>query len=102
MVVRNNYFWLPETSKMGFIANGEIGEVRSIRNVHERYGLTFCEATVVFVDYPSEDAIDVILNLSTLSSEGPALWQRAEQRVVRTNACGSSPTSAQRKRSTRP
>jgi exodeoxyribonuclease-5 len=27
----------------------------------------------VFVDYPSEDAIDVILNLSTLSSEGPAL-----------------------------
>jgi exodeoxyribonuclease-5 len=73
MVVRNNYFWLPETSKMGFIANGEIGEVRSIRNVHERYGLTFCEATVVFVDYPSEDAIDVILNLSTLSSEGPAL-----------------------------
>lgn len=73
MVVRNNYFWLPETSKMGFIANGEIGEVRSIRNIHERYGLTFCEATVIFVDYPAEDAIDVILNLSTLSSEGPAL-----------------------------
>ena len=73
MVVKNNYFWLPETSKIGFIANGEIGEVRSIRNIHERYGFTFCEATVAFVDYPEEDAIDVILNLSTLSSEGPAL-----------------------------
>ena len=73
MVVRNNYFWLPESSKMGFIANGEIGEIRSIRNIHERYNLTFCEATVVFVDYPEESAIDVILNLSTLSSEAPAL-----------------------------
>ncbi|HAF47489.1 MAG TPA: ATP-dependent endonuclease, partial [Cryomorphaceae bacterium] len=25
MVVKNNYFWLPEKSAMGFIANGEIG-----------------------------------------------------------------------------
>lgn len=73
MVVKNNYFWLPETSKIGFIANGEIGEIRSVRNLHERYGLTFCEATVAFVDYPKEDAIDVILNLSTLSAEGPSL-----------------------------
>ena len=73
MVVKNNYFWLPETSTIGFIANGEIGEVRSIRNIHERYGLTFCEATVAFVDYPGENAIDVILNLSTLQSEGPSL-----------------------------
>lgn len=73
MVVKNNYFWLPESSKMGFIANGEIGVIRSIRNIHERYGLTFCEATVAFLDYPGEEAIDVLLNLSTLQSEGPAL-----------------------------
>lgn len=73
MVVKNNYFWLPESSKMGFIANGEIGEIRSIRNIHERYGLTFCEATVAFVDYPDQDALDVLLNLSALGSEGPAL-----------------------------
>ena len=73
MVVKNNYFWLPETSTIGFIANGEIGEVQSIRNIHERYGLTFCEATVAFIDYPSENAIDVILNLSALQSEGPSL-----------------------------
>ena len=58
---------------MGFIANGEIGEIRSIRNIHERYGFTFCEATVAFVDYPKQEAIDVILNLSALDSESPAL-----------------------------
>ncbi|MEY2962956.1 MAG: ATP-dependent exoDNAse [Bacteroidota bacterium] len=73
MVVKNNYFWLPQESKMGFIANGEIGEIRSIRNIHERYGLTFCEATITFLDYPEQEAIDVILNLSTLNSESPAL-----------------------------
>ena len=67
MVVKNNYFWLPESSQMGFIANGEIGEIRSIRNIHERYGFTFCEATVAFVDYPKQEAIDVILNLMNTS-----------------------------------
>lgn len=73
MVVKNNYFWLPQESAMGFIANGEIGQIRSIRNIHERYGLTYCEATVVFEDYPDQNAIDVLLNLTTLTSEGPAL-----------------------------
>ena len=73
MVVKNNYFWLPETSAMGFIANGEIGTIKSIRNVHERYGFTFCEATVAFLDYPEQEAIDVICNLSALMSDGPAL-----------------------------
>lgn len=73
MVVKNNYYWLPQESKMGFIANGEIGEVKSIRNIHDRYGLTFCEATVFFVDYPDQPAIDTLLNLTTLQAEGPAL-----------------------------
>lgn len=73
MVVKNNYYWLPQESKMGFIANGEIAEIRSIRNIHDRYGLTFCEATVHFVDYPEVEPIDALLNLSTLYSESPAL-----------------------------
>lgn len=73
MVVKNNYYWLPSESKMGFIANGEIGEIRSIRNIHDRYGLRYCEATVSFLDYPDMDAIDVILNLSALDSESPSL-----------------------------
>ena len=96
MVVRNNYFWLPESSKMGFIANGEIGEIRSIRNIHERYNLTFCEATVVFVDYPEECAIDVILNLSTLSSEAPALTSN-QSNVVRTMLAKFSYLSSKKK-----
>lgn len=73
MVVKNNYFWLPETSAMGFIANGEIGTIKSIRNIHHRYGFTFCEATVHFLDYPEQESIDIMCNLSTLLSDGPGL-----------------------------
>ncbi len=84
MVVKNNYFWLPQESKMGFIANGEIADIRSIRNIHERYGFTYCEATVAFVDYPNEPAIDVLLNLSTLGSDGPGLTYAENQRLYET------------------
>lgn len=73
MVVKNNYFWLPEDSKMSFIANGEIARIRSIRKIHERYGFTFCEATIDFVDTPAQESIDVLLNLSVLDSPGPSL-----------------------------
>src|SRR5690606_9937579 len=37
MVVRNNYFWLAaESDRAGFIANGDMAEVRRVRNVHEQ------------------------------------------------------------------
>ena len=33
MVVKNNYFWLPENSEAGFIANGDIVEILEIRKI---------------------------------------------------------------------
>ncbi len=81
MVVRNNYFWLPAESKAGFIANGDIVEVQSIRNAEELYGFRFAEATVRMVDYPDEQTFDVKLLLNTLSSEGPALSFQDNQRL---------------------
>lgn len=73
MVVRNNYFWLDEESSIGFIANGDIVEVLSVRNVQELYGFRFADATVRFVDYPDEEPRDCKLLLSTLYSESPSL-----------------------------
>jgi exodeoxyribonuclease-5 len=81
MVVRNNYFWLPEESKAGFIANGDIIEVQSIRKMEELYGFRFAEATVRMVDYPGEDSFDVKLLLDTLNSEGPALNYQDNQKL---------------------
>ena len=73
MVVRNNYYWLDDSSKAGFIANGDIVEVIKITDRIERYGFQFAKASVQMVDYPDEKELDVILLLETLTSESPAI-----------------------------
>ena len=84
MVVKNNYFWLDEDSTIGFIANGDIVEVLSVRNVQELYGFRFADATLRFVDYPDEDPRDCKLLLSTLYSESPSLTKEESERFFST------------------
>ena len=84
MVVKNNYFWLDNDSTIGFIANGDIVEVMSVRNVQELYGFRFADATLRFVDYPNEQPLDCKLLLSTLYSESPALTSDEQQRLFNT------------------
>jgi ATP-dependent exoDNAse (exonuclease V) alpha subunit len=73
MVVRNNYYWLDDISKAGFIANGDIVEVVKIKETIERYGFRFAKTSVQMVDYPDEKELEVILLLETLTSESPAI-----------------------------
>ena len=73
MVVRNNYTWLDEDSKAGFIANGDTVKVKHIRKYEELYGFNFAHITIELVDYPEEPEIDVIVMLDTLESEQAAL-----------------------------
>ena len=80
MVVKNNYFWLDEDSSIGFIANGDIVEVLSVRNTQELYGFRFADATLRFVDYPDEEPRDCKLMLSTLYSESPSLTAEESER----------------------
>jgi len=81
MIVRNNYFWLPEESKAGFIANGDIAEVMSLRKTEELYGFRFAEASIRLVDYPDDDTLDVKLLLNTIDSESPALSYEENNRL---------------------
>lgn len=81
MVVKNNYFWLDEESSIGFIANGDIVEVLSVRNVQELYGFRFADATLRFADYPDEQPRDCKLLLSTLYSESPSLTADEQARL---------------------
>ncbi len=81
MVVRNNYFWLDESSKAGFIANGDSIEVVSIKETIERYGFRFVKASVQLIDYPQEKELDVILLLDTLTSENPAITYEQYQKL---------------------
>ena len=84
MVVKNNYFWLDEESSIGFIANGDIVEVLSVRNTQELYGFRFADATLRFVDYPDEEPRDCKILLSTLFSESPSLTAEESERFFQT------------------
>ena len=81
MIVKNNYYWLEPESGIGFIANGDIAEVQSLRNHQELYGFHFADATLRFVDYPDLPAHDCKLLLETLHSESPSLTPAESQQL---------------------
>jgi len=73
MVVKNNYFWVDNTSEAGFIANGDIVEVLEIFSFKEFYGFRFAEVRLRMVDYPNMKPLETVLLLDTLTSESPSL-----------------------------
>ncbi|MEC7646227.1 MAG: ATP-binding domain-containing protein [Bacteroidota bacterium] len=83
MVVRNNYYWLDDNSKAGFIANGDVIEILKIRETIERYGFRFVKASIQMMDYPNEKSLDVILLLNTLTSETPAMTYEEYQKLYK-------------------
>lgn len=73
MVVKNNYYWLNESSSAGFIANGDTCEVLRINSIKELYGFRFAEVEIRMIDYPDQPPFKTVLILDTLSSEKPSL-----------------------------
>ena len=72
MVVKNNYFIINEEEDgAGFIANGEIAEVKKIRKYEERYGFHFADMVLKFADFNLE--IDSKVMLDVLHLDTPAL-----------------------------
>ncbi len=81
MVVKNNYFWLPESSEAGFIANGDIMELKRIQRTEEMYGFRFADVTARLADYPDMPDMEVKLMLDTLQSETPALPELSARKL---------------------
>ncbi|CAI8176711.1 MAG: ATP-dependent RecD-like DNA helicase [Polaribacter sp. SA4-10] len=73
MVVKNNYYWLNDSSDAGFIANGDICEVVRIKTIKELYGFKFAEVEIRMIDYPNMKPFETVVLLDTLSSESPSL-----------------------------
>jgi len=73
MVVKNNYYWMGEDSKMGFIANGELFRIRRIVKHVDLYGFRFVHLLANFVDYDLEGDVELIIHEETLLTEGPNL-----------------------------
>jgi exodeoxyribonuclease-5 len=81
MVVKNNYFWLKDSSEAGFIANGDICELLQIFNIKELYGFKFAEVKVRMIDYPNQQPFETVLLLDTLTSESPSLSYEDSNRL---------------------
>ncbi len=72
MVVKNNYSIIEEDEEgAGFIANGDIAEVRKIKKYEERYGFRFADMVLKFPDYNLE--IDAKVMMDVLHLDTPAL-----------------------------
>ena len=81
MIVKNNYMWLPEDYKMGFIANGDIVEIVKVRRFEERFGFQFAWAEITFTERVDEPPFEVCLILNTLYSEAPAMIKADSEKL---------------------
>lgn len=97
MIVKNNYFWLKESRPAApqspsekaesnqqqapdFLANGDMGIVRRVRRVRERYGFRFADITLELPDYDHFEFTATVL-LDTLTSESPSLTKEENERL---------------------
>jgi len=81
MVVRNNYFWLPDNEATAFIANGDMARIIRVRNEEERYGFRFSEVQLEFIDYPDAGEITCKVMLDTLQAETPNLSYEDSKKI---------------------
>ncbi len=75
MVVKNNYHWIEEDSEVGFLANGEMMEIRNIIKTNTLYGFNFADVRVRLCDYPQFPEIEIKLILESLDAVGASLPQ---------------------------
>ena len=73
MAVKNNYFWMKDTSEISFIANGDTFEVMELFGIKELYGFRFAEVKIRMIDYPSQPPFETVFLLDTLIAESPSL-----------------------------
>ena len=73
MVVRNNYFCLPEDSPAGFLANGDFVRLRRIMGTEEAFGFRFARLEIELPDYPDMGPFESWAMLDTLRSNAPSL-----------------------------
>jgi len=73
MIVKNNYYWLDPSSKMGFIANGELARIERVRKFEAFYGFEFASLDLRFVDYPDLGSVNCLVHIQSLLEEGANL-----------------------------
>ncbi len=73
MITKNNYYWIKNIDEIQFLANGDTVRVKQILGYIDLYGYSFCKVVVTPIDYNENIELQVIVMLSTLLMESPAL-----------------------------
>lgn len=100
MCVKNNYHWIDQHSEAGFIANGDILKVNSVRSYKNMHGFRFAEVSAEFVDQEYSTSFEATVVLDSLYTNSPALTGEQNHRLYSAvNSGVSSETrTAERKR----
>ncbi len=83
MVVKNNYFYMPE-EKGGFIANGDIAVIKRVSNIKEMYGFRFADVIISFPDLEEDFSLSCKVLLDTLYTESAGLSYEDQKRFFNT------------------
>ncbi|TCO05969.1 ATP-dependent DNA helicase [Natronoflexus pectinivorans] len=83
LVMKNNYHWVKEDDKAGFIANGDIARVVRIKKHYELYGYRFADVVCELVDYRAVE-IDVRVILDSISSDGAGFSYEQQEKFLST------------------
>lgn len=81
MVVKNNYHWLDDKSKAGFIANGDTLEVLTVRSKEEKFGFRYLNIAVRLIDYPDEKDVEVKILMDTINSPNANLGSAESKKL---------------------
>ena len=81
MVVKNNYAWAEGNPNIGFIANGDMAELRKIKRFEEMYGFRFADVELSFTDYPDAPNVEAKILLDTLYSNSASLTEDENRRL---------------------
>lgn len=73
MIVKNNYYYVPEDTPGGFLANGDFAVIEKIVNLEERYGFRFATLQLKLMDYPDQGGFEAKVMLDTLHVKGASL-----------------------------
>ncbi|MFN3917120.1 MAG: ATP-dependent RecD-like DNA helicase [Flavobacteriales bacterium] len=73
MVVKNNYFWIHKEHQSGFIANGDIIEVKRVLKTEDIFGLRFANIIARYTDNDNEPEFECKIMLDALTDEGASL-----------------------------
>jgi ATP-dependent exoDNAse (exonuclease V) alpha subunit len=81
MIVRNNYFYVPDDAPSGFLANGDFVEISKVVSLEELYGLRFATLRLQLINNHESEPFEAKVVLDTLHTNSPALTQEQNKEL---------------------